>query len=87
MNYHVVGLSSVLNQKGKCVMSACSKAVFAHYMVGTVEPEHVQQNVRDAAAICLDGFALNVEDSAQSFVSDFLAASFDYTRDNFPNLH
>ncbi|KAF1985726.1 glycoside hydrolase family 71 protein [Aulographum hederae CBS 113979] len=51
------------------LVTACSftrlvqgRKVFAHYMVGNTYENHVHQDVSDAAAMGLDGFALNIGD-------------------------
>ncbi|KAB2575988.1 Glucan endo-alpha-glucosidase Agn1 [Lasiodiplodia theobromae] len=67
--------------------AAAAKAVFAHYMVGTTTETHVHTDVDDAAAAGLDGFALNIGDPRQSFVTDTLSYMFDYTASNHPDFH
>lgn len=55
-----------------------AKAVFAHYMVGTATQDHAQQDIDDAIAIGIDGFALNIGDPTQSYVSTTLEYLYDY---------
>ncbi|PYI22706.1 hypothetical protein BO99DRAFT_429649 [Aspergillus violaceofuscus CBS 115571] len=55
-----------------------ARAVFAHYMVGTVTQEHAQKDIDDAKALGFDGFALNIGDATQDFVSDTLSYMFPY---------
>ncbi|KAK0638185.1 Glucan endo-1 [Lasiodiplodia hormozganensis] len=66
--------------------AASQKLVFAHYMVGTVTAAHAQQDIKDAAAMGLDGFALNIGDPTQPFVRDALNKMFDFTRDKYPKF-
>lgn len=49
------------------------KAVFAHYLVGTVSAAHAAQDIDEAMAMGLDGFALNIGDP----FAEFLAVSLD----------
>jgi len=37
-----------------------ARAVFAHYMIGTVTDAHAHQDIDDAIAMGLDAFALNM---------------------------
>ncbi|PYH94657.1 putative glucan endo-1,3-alpha-glucosidase agn1, partial [Aspergillus ellipticus CBS 707.79] len=60
------------------VHQAAAKAVFAHYMVGTVRQEHAQKDIDDAKALGFDGFALNIGDATQDFVSSTLSYMFPY---------
>ncbi|KAL9125883.1 MAG: hypothetical protein Q9175_008010, partial [Cornicularia normoerica] len=55
-----------------------AKAVFAHYMVGTVNKDHAQTDIDNAIAIGLDGFILNIGDPTASYVSKTLKNLFDY---------
>lgn len=48
--------------------------------------EHVHTDIDDAAAMGLDGFALNVGDPTQSYVTDLFNNMFDYARDNHPDF-
>ncbi|CAF9933479.1 MAG: hypothetical protein ALECFALPRED_005605 [Alectoria fallacina] len=57
---------------------AQAKAVFAHYMVGSVNEAHVQQDIDNAIAIGLDGFALNIGDPTEPYVNTTLVSLFDY---------
>ncbi|KAI9834977.1 MAG: hypothetical protein M1819_002700 [Sarea resinae] len=63
-----------------------SKAVFAHYMVGTVDVDHAQTDVDDAVAMGFDGFALNIGDPTQPFVSKTLDILFNYTSFRYPRF-
>ncbi|GME35786.1 glycoside hydrolase family 71 protein [Neofusicoccum parvum] len=65
---------------------AVTKGVFAHYMVGTVYEDHAHQDIKDAFAMGLDGFALNIGDPSQDFVQQTLGYLFDYARDNYPEF-
>ncbi|OJD32584.1 glycoside hydrolase family 71 protein, partial [Diplodia corticola] len=65
---------------------ALTKGVFAHYMVGTVYEEHAHQDIKDASAMGLDGFALNIGDPSQNFVRQTLNYMFDHARDNYPGF-
>ncbi|OJD38735.1 glycoside hydrolase family 71 [Diplodia corticola] len=62
------------------------RAVFAHYMVGVIHEDHVHQDVDDAVAMGLDGFALNIGDPSTQFTRDVFNNMFDYTRDNHPDF-
>ena len=102
MNPQVIAFLPDTGDLGTCPYQACSRKVFAHYMVGTfyshhkprpnirqvgnVYAEHAQKDIDDAAALGLDGFALNVGDPTQPFVRDTFKYMFDYTRDNHPNF-
>lgn len=55
-----------------------AKAVFAHYMVGTVTQDHAHQDIDDAKAMGLDGFALNIGDATQPYVDETLHDLFGY---------
>lgn len=55
-----------------------TKAVFAHYMVNFIDEDHAQQDIDDAIAMGLDGFALNIGDSTQSFVNTTLGYLFNF---------
>ncbi|GME60266.1 glucan endo-alpha-glucosidase agn1 [Neofusicoccum parvum] len=68
------------------VIAETSKAVFAHYMVGTVFEEHVKKDVDDAAAMGLDGFALNIGDPTGSETRVLLNNIFDYAAGNHPEF-
>ncbi|GME58339.1 glucan endo-alpha-glucosidase agn1 [Neofusicoccum parvum] len=64
-----------------------AKAVFAHYMVGTTTETHAHTDIDDAAAAGLDGFALNIGDPRQSYVTNTLSYMFDYAASNHPDFH
>ncbi|KAH8898047.1 hypothetical protein GQ53DRAFT_837064 [Thozetella sp. PMI_491] len=68
-------LGCVLNQ---FVAQVAAKAVFAHYMVGTITEDHAHKDIDDAMALGLDGFALNIGDPGQQFVTDALGYLFGY---------
>ncbi|MCJ1312879.1 hypothetical protein MMC25_006555 [Agyrium rufum] len=55
-----------------------TRAVFAHYLVGTITQDHARQDIDDAKAMSLDGFALNIGDATQAFVDDALHDLFGY---------
>ncbi|KAL0253195.1 hypothetical protein SLS55_010167 [Diplodia seriata] len=65
---------------------ALTQGVFAHYMVGTVYEDHAHQDIKDASAMGLDGFALNIGDPSQTFVRQTLNYMFDHARDNYPDF-
>ncbi|KAK0645359.1 hypothetical protein DIS24_g7965 [Lasiodiplodia hormozganensis] len=71
---------------GRSLAADVKKAVFAHYMVGVIHEDHVHQDVDDAVAMGLDGFALNIGDPSTQFTRDVFNNMFDYTRDNHPNF-
>ncbi|KAH7046817.1 glycosyl hydrolase family 71-domain-containing protein [Macrophomina phaseolina] len=74
---------------GSQVVAEDPKAVFAHYMafqVGTINEDHVHQDVDDAAAMGLDGFALNMGSPLEPFSRAVFDYMFDYTRDNHPDF-
>lgn len=66
--------AAVLHLIGK----AQAKAVFAHYMVGTVDKDHAQQDIDNAISVGLDGFALNIGDPTESYVGATLEYLYDY---------
>ncbi|KAK9369874.1 hypothetical protein V1509DRAFT_638557 [Lipomyces kononenkoae] len=53
-----------------------ARAVFSHYMVGTVYQNHAQQDIDNAQA--MEGFALNIGDPSQDFVKTTLEYMFSY---------
>ncbi|KAI2620511.1 glycoside hydrolase family 71 protein [Hypoxylon sp. NC1633] len=57
-----------------------SKLVFAHYMVGTVDPNtnHAQQDVDGAVGVHLDAFALNVGNPGADWAKSTVQQLFDY---------
>ncbi|KAI8942649.1 hypothetical protein NX059_000702 [Plenodomus lindquistii] len=42
--------------------TAVNKPVFAHYVIGEIDPDHVLKDIQDAKAIGIDGFAMNFGD-------------------------
>ncbi|KAF2801743.1 uncharacterized protein BDZ99DRAFT_528212 [Mytilinidion resinicola] len=57
---------------------ASARAVFAHYMVGTVTDEHAHKDIEDAKKMGLDAFALNIGYPQASFVYPALVSLFGY---------
>ncbi|KAI1772010.1 glycoside hydrolase family 71 protein [Hypoxylon cercidicola] len=57
-----------------------SKLVFAHYMVGTVDPntKHAQQDIDGAINVGFDAFALNVGNPGADWASNTVQQLFDY---------
>ncbi|KAH8193612.1 hypothetical protein TruAng_012222 [Truncatella angustata] len=49
-----------------------AKKVFAHYMLGTVTAEHANQDIDEAIAMGIDGFAFNIGDPSQPWVKTSL---------------
>lgn len=68
------------------VAAQTTKAVFAHYMVGTVFEDHVKKDVDDAAAMGLDGFALNIGDPNGAETRALLGNIMDYAASNHPEF-
>ncbi|KAE9973970.1 hypothetical protein EG328_004093 [Venturia inaequalis] len=62
---------------------ALAKAVFAHYMVGSVTEAHAHQDIDDAVAMGLDGFVLNTGDPKPYYVKNNFDYMFNYTRDKY----
>ncbi|KAL1624390.1 hypothetical protein SLS56_007794 [Neofusicoccum ribis] len=56
------------------------------FQVGDIHEDHVHQDVDDAAAMGLDGFALNIGEPTQNFSRAVFDYMFDYTRDNHPDF-
>lgn len=54
--------------------------------MGNVYEDHAHQDIDDAAALGLDGFALNVGDPTPSYVRQTFDYMFDYARDNHPDF-
>ncbi|PYH42401.1 glycoside hydrolase family 71 protein, partial [Aspergillus saccharolyticus JOP 1030-1] len=54
------------------VQAAAERAVFAHYMVGTTDTAHAEQDIEDAIAMGIDGFALNVQCPKDSFATSLV---------------
>lgn len=48
--------------------------------------DHAHQDIKDAFAMGLDGFALNIGNPSQDFVRQTLGYLFDYARDNYPKF-
>lgn len=63
------------------------KKVFAHYMVGDSTTAHRQQDIKDAKAIGLDGFSLNIGKPGPSFVRSTMNDMFDFAASNSFGLH
>ncbi|KAI1374327.1 glycoside hydrolase family 71 protein [Hypoxylon crocopeplum] len=57
-----------------------SKLVFAHYMVGTVDPNtnHAQQDIDGATNVGFDAFALNVGNPGADWAKNTVQQLFDY---------
>ncbi|KAI1187603.1 glycoside hydrolase family 71 protein [Nemania serpens] len=64
-----------------------AKLVFAHYLVGGIDPntDHAQQDIQQAAAAGFDAFALNIGAPSASWLTSAVNQLFDYadTRDDF----
>ncbi|TVY25040.1 Mutanase [Lachnellula hyalina] len=58
-----------------------ARAVFAHYLVGTITDAHALQDINDAIAMGLDAFALNVADPSASYVAPALTSLFSHAKD------
>ncbi|RAK77969.1 uncharacterized protein BO72DRAFT_376165 [Aspergillus fijiensis CBS 313.89] len=54
------------------IKTAAGRAVFAHYMVGNITTDHIHQDVDDAVAMGLDGFALNVQCPTDNWVGSLV---------------
>ena len=54
--------------------------------VGNLEEAHVHKDIDDAAAMGIDGFALNIGDPRQVFVRTLMNNMFDCARDHHPNF-
>ncbi|KAJ7354711.1 glycoside hydrolase [Mycena albidolilacea] len=50
------------------VQNVHSKAVFAHYMVGNINADHIAIDIDQAKKAGIDGFSLNIGDPSQPFV-------------------
>ncbi|KAI5925059.1 glycoside hydrolase family 71 protein [Camillea tinctor] len=59
-----------------------SKLVFAHYLVGTVDPstDHAKQDIDQAISVGFDAFALNVGAPDADWAKSTLQQLFDYAR-------
>ncbi|KAL6837268.1 glycoside hydrolase family 71 protein [Trichoderma camerunense] len=62
--------------------SIVPRAVFAHYMVGTMTQAEAVQDVQDAKAVGFDAFALNTHDITSSWALDALGYLFDAADQN-----
>ncbi|WKT51246.1 hypothetical protein QSH57_016216 [Fusarium oxysporum f. sp. vasinfectum] len=72
------GLVMLLAISSTLARVASAKAVFAHYMVGTVTQEHAHKDIDNAKSMGLDGFALNIGDATRDYVSQALNYLFPY---------
>ncbi|SCV50154.1 uncharacterized protein FFFS_09366 [Fusarium fujikuroi] len=72
------GLARLLAISSTLARAANAKAVFAHYMVGTVTQEHAHKDIDNAKSMGLDGFALNIGDATRDYVSQALSYLFPY---------
>ncbi|KAJ0152877.1 Berberine bridge enzyme-like 21 [Fusarium oxysporum f. sp. albedinis] len=72
------GLVRLLAISSTLARVASAKAVFAHYMVGTVTQEHAHKDIDNAKSMGLDGFALNIGDATRDYVSQALSYLFPY---------
>ncbi|KAJ7832046.1 glycoside hydrolase [Mycena olivaceomarginata] len=59
-----------------CVQNVQSAVVFAHYMLGNINADHVAQDIRDAKLAGIDGFSLNIGDPSQPFVLPVVTSLF-----------
>ncbi|RMJ16036.1 hypothetical protein CDV36_004309 [Fusarium kuroshium] len=67
--------------------SSTGKKVFAHYMVGDSTAQHRQQDIKDAKAMGLDGFSLNIAKPDRSFVRSTMNDMFDFAAGQDFGLH
>ncbi|EEU34917.1 uncharacterized protein NECHADRAFT_79819 [Fusarium vanettenii 77-13-4] len=67
--------------------SSTGKKVFAHYMVGDSTAQHRQQDIKDAKAIGLDGFSLNIAKPDRAFVRETMNDMFDFAAGQGFGLH
>ncbi|KAL7821817.1 glycoside hydrolase family 71 protein [Trichoderma gracile] len=58
------------------------RAVFAHYMVGSMTPDEAVKDVKDAKAVGFDAFALNTHDITSSWALNALQYLFDAADQN-----
>ncbi|KAF7337109.1 Glucan endo-alpha-glucosidase agn1 [Mycena venus] len=84
---HPTAFLFVLTWAFALVKNAHSKVVFAHYMVGNVDFDHVTKDIDDAKAAGIQGFSLNIGDPLQPFVSTTLGYMFDYASSVGFHLH
>ncbi|KAJ6565183.1 glycosyl hydrolase family 71-domain-containing protein [Mycena vulgaris] len=69
---------SVITWAFALVPNVQCRAIFAHYMVGSVTEQHVKIDIDQAQAAGIQGFSLNIGDPSKSFVSDTLRYMFAY---------
>ncbi|PYH82597.1 hypothetical protein BO82DRAFT_431525 [Aspergillus uvarum CBS 121591] len=62
------------------IVTTTGRAVFAHYMVGNITTDHVHQDVDDAVAMGLDGYALNVQCPTDSWANNLVLEMGNYIR-------
>ncbi|KAJ3503350.1 hypothetical protein NM208_g16531 [Fusarium decemcellulare] len=67
--------------------SSTGKKVFAHYMVGDSTTQHRQQDIKDAKAIGIDGFSLNIGKPDRDFVRSTMNDMFDFAAGQDFGLH
>ncbi|KAJ7824663.1 glycosyl hydrolase family 71-domain-containing protein [Mycena olivaceomarginata] len=59
-----------------CVQNVHSQVVFAHYMLGNVNADHIAIDIHQARLAGIDGFSLNIGDPSQPFVLPVLTNLF-----------
>ncbi|KAJ7346999.1 glycoside hydrolase [Mycena albidolilacea] len=61
---------------GTCVQNVHSQVVFAHYMLGNINADHIAIDIHQARIAGIDGFSLNIGDPSQPFVLPVLTNLF-----------
>ncbi|TGJ88363.1 hypothetical protein E0Z10_g483 [Xylaria hypoxylon] len=87
--HHALSSTLALLAASACLLgkAAEAKLVFAHYLVGGIDPntDHAQQDIEQAAAAGFDAFALNIGQPAAGWLTSAVHQLFDYadTRNDF----
>ncbi|KAF4958030.1 hypothetical protein FSARC_11127 [Fusarium sarcochroum] len=63
------------------------KKVFSHYMVGDSTAQHRQKDIKDAKAVGIDGFSLNIGKPNPDFVRSTMNDMFDFAAGQDFGLH
>ncbi|CAG8983304.1 hypothetical protein HYALB_00007432 [Hymenoscyphus albidus] len=72
-SYLVVAVASVF-----AIRLVDAKAVFAHYMLGSIDQDHAEKDIEDAIAMGFDAFSINIGFPQAPFVFTSLVRLFDH---------
>lgn len=66
----------------KAVRATTDKPVFFHYMIGEITAPHCEKDVKDAKALGVDAFILNVDTVTETWATGTVTNLFKYAKDN-----